>query len=90
MDLDEVRQEIILLGRSPLTEKLYPIPSDLVPLTDVLAIITRFKKDWTEFRHTTNTEESKLIYEIFGERLESTRGKQHDEKSGSVEGEKPK
>lgn len=66
-NLGEVKHEIIKLGRSPLSERVYPIPSDWVPLTDVLAILTRFTKHWTEFRPQTEGKEAKLISEIFGE-----------------------
>lgn len=67
MNLDKAKHEIVKLGRSPLAEKAYPIPSDWVPLTDVLAILTRFRKHWMEFRPTTTTSEAKLLSEIFGE-----------------------
>jgi hypothetical protein len=67
MNLDDVKHEIVKLGRSPLAEKVYPIPSDWVPLTDVFAILTRFKKHWTEFRPETKAKEAKLISEIFEE-----------------------
>ena len=67
MNLAVVKHEIVKLGRSPLAEKVYPIPSDWVPITDVLAILTRFRKHWTEFRPTTKAKEAELISEIFGE-----------------------
>jgi len=67
MSLDDVKHEIVKLGRSPLAEKVYPIPPDWVPLTDVLATLTRFRKHWTEFRPTIKDEEAELISGIFGE-----------------------
>ncbi len=89
MNLDDLKEEIIRLGKSPLAEKLYPIPPDLVPLTDVLAILTRFKKDWTEFRRTTHTREAQLISEIFGMPQRVDRGTQHRQNPVLVEGDKP-
>ena len=73
MNLADVENEIVELGKSPLAEKAYPIPSYCVPLTDVLAILTRFRKHWTQFRPPTNTKEAELISEILGE----SRGFEH-------------
>ena len=67
MNLADVKYEIVKLGKSPLAERVFPIPSDWVPLTDVLAILTRFREHWTQFRPPTNTKEAELIAEILGE-----------------------
>jgi hypothetical protein len=66
MNLDEVKREIMKLRKSPLAEKMYPIPSDWVPITDVLAIICRFEKHWKHFRTPKSDEETRLISEILG------------------------
>ena len=66
MNLSDVRREIVRLGRNPLAEKIYPIPSEWVPLTDVLATLARFRKHWTEFRPQTDEQEAKLISEMLG------------------------
>ncbi len=69
MNLDQVKREIKELGKSPVAEKVYPITSDWVPITDVLAIINRFEKHWKNYKETKkNSDEAKLIAEIFGDR----------------------
>jgi len=67
MNLDQVKREIKELGKSPAAEKVYPITSDWVPITDVLAILNRFEKHWKKYREE-NTGEAKLIAEILGEK----------------------
>ena len=67
MDLRRVKEEIQGLGKSPAAEKMYPITSNWVPITDVLAIINRFEKHWKGYKATRNTPEGKLIAEIIGE-----------------------
>lgn len=67
MDLEQVKREIKQLERSPVAEKMYPITSSWVPVTDVLAILTRFEKHWKEYKDKKrNPEEAKLINEILG------------------------
>jgi hypothetical protein len=61
MNLTQVKNEIKELGKKPATEKLYPITSDWVPLTDVLAILNRFEKHWRQ------KSEDKLVGEILGQ-----------------------
>ena len=89
MNLEEAGREIISLGRSPLLEKLYPIPSDMVPLPDFLAILTRFKRNWTELEHSADAPEAKLISKIFGTSHELGCAKQLYD-SGFVERDKSK
>lgn len=68
MDLEQVKREVKELGKFPLAEKMYPISSDWVPVTDVLAVLNRFEKHWKNYRETKKGEsESKLINEILGE-----------------------
>jgi hypothetical protein len=68
MNLEEVKREIKELGQSPVAEKIYPITSGWVPITDVLAIISRFEKDWKQYKERTKiVEETRLISEILGE-----------------------
>ena len=45
MKLGELKFEIQQSAKSPYGEKLYPITSDWIPVTDVLAIIDRFERD---------------------------------------------
>jgi len=67
MNLGQVKVEIKELGKSPITERMYPISSDWVPVTDVLAIIERFEKSWKQGENSKrNAEERKLIGEILG------------------------
>jgi hypothetical protein len=67
MNLEEVKLEIKELGKSPITERMYPISSEWVPVTDVLAIIERFEKSWKQGENSKrNMEERKLIGEILG------------------------
>jgi hypothetical protein len=67
MNLEQVKREIKELGQSPVSEKMYPITSDWVPVTDVLAIINRFEKHWKQYKDRKNAAEVKLINEILGE-----------------------
>lgn len=46
MKLSEVRIEIEQSAKSLFGEKAYPITSHWIPVTDVLAIVDRFEKDW--------------------------------------------
>jgi len=67
MNLVQVKREIEELGKSPVAQKMFPITSDWVPVTDVLAIISRFEKHWKQFKDKEkNGEEIKLIDEILG------------------------
>ena len=68
MNLEQVKREIEQLERSPVAEKMYPITSNWVPVTDVLAILTRFEKHWKEYKDKKeNSAKAKLIDEILGE-----------------------
>jgi hypothetical protein len=68
MNLDQVKREIKELGKSPVAEKTYPITSEWVPVTDVLAIVNRFEKHWRNYRDERKAgSEAKLIDEILGE-----------------------
>ncbi len=67
MNLEQVKREIKELGKSPIAEKTYPITSDWVPVTDVLAIINRFEKYWKNYRETKEVSERKVIESILGE-----------------------
>lgn len=66
MNLAQVRSEIKDLGKKPATERMYPITSDWVPLTDVLAIISRFEKYWNQQSKKSESGE-KLLAEILGQ-----------------------
>jgi len=61
-----MKQEIENLGKTPVAEKMYPITSDWVPISDVLAIINRFEKHWKAYKTSKDETESNLIDEIFG------------------------
>lgn len=67
MNIEQVRREIDELGRSPVAEKMYPITSDWVPITDVLAVINRFEMYWRQrIDLIKGADEKKLLVEIFG------------------------
>ncbi len=66
MNLAEMRSEIKDLGKKPTTERMFPITSDWVPVTDVLAIIGRFEKYWRHDRPKRSESEDKLVAEILG------------------------
>lgn len=67
MNIAEIKREITELGKSPVAEKLYPVTSDWVPVTDVLAIIDRFEKHWRQFtKSAKNDQKRELCEEIFG------------------------
>jgi len=65
MNLVQVKSEISDLGKVPAAEKMYPITSDWVPITDVLAIINRFEKYWAQQKKTKA--EAEIVLRIFGE-----------------------
>jgi hypothetical protein len=65
MNIQEVKSEIDSLGRTPAAEKMYPITSNWVPITDVLAIINRFEKHWRNHK-ALKEPEGRLIAEILG------------------------
>jgi hypothetical protein len=67
MNLEQVKQEITNLSTTPVAEKMYPITSDWVPVTDVLAILNRFEKHWKKYQEGKKSEaETKLVNEILG------------------------
>ena len=66
MNLQQVKEEIISLGKSPAAEKMYPITSNWVPLSDVLAIINRFETYWKEYKTHSDGPDRNLIAEIIG------------------------
>jgi hypothetical protein len=67
MNLAEMRSEIKDLGKKPATERMFPITSDWVPVTDVLAIIGRFEKYWKHSPLKRSEAEDKLVAEILGQ-----------------------
>ena len=66
MNLSQVKREITELGKTPASEKLYPITSDWVPLPDVLAVISRFEKHWKQLPKK-DEDEARMINELLGE-----------------------
>jgi len=67
MNLQQVKMEIENLGKSPAAEKMYPITSSWVPVSDVLAIINRFEKYWKGYKVPTEGLDRRLIAEIMGQ-----------------------
>ncbi len=66
MNIEQVKREIHELGKSPLNERMYPVSSEWVPITDVLAIINRFEKHWENYKRTLKDEsQAKLMTAIF-------------------------
>jgi hypothetical protein len=67
MNLLQLKSEISELSKTPASEKMYPITSNWVPITDVLAIIQRFDKHWEKRKAEMKLEpEINLIAEILG------------------------
>ncbi|MGA3405512.1 MAG: hypothetical protein ABSD49_07270 [Candidatus Bathyarchaeia archaeon] len=66
MNLIQVKREMVELGKIPVSEKMYPITSEWVPLPDVLAIISRFEKHWKQLPKK-DEDEARMITEIIGE-----------------------
>jgi len=66
MNLIQVKREMVELGKIPVSEKMYPITSEWVPLPDVLAIISRFEKHWKQLPKK-DEDEARIITEIIGE-----------------------
>jgi hypothetical protein len=67
MNLQQVKKEIESLGKSPAAEKMYPITSNWVPVSDVLAIINRFEKHWKNYKSPKQGPEGNLVAEIIGD-----------------------
>ncbi len=69
MNLGQVKHEIEELGKSPVAEKTYPITSNWVPITDVLAILNRFEKHWKSYMEKKkDAKEAEILSEILGEK----------------------
>lgn len=69
MNLGQVKHEIKELGKSPVAEKTYPITSNWVPITDVLAILNRFEKHWKNYMEKKKgAKEAEILSEILGEK----------------------
>ena len=66
MDLQQVKKEVESLGQSPAAEKMYPITSNWVPISDVLAILNRFEKHWRS-KAPREGPERNLVAEILGQ-----------------------
>jgi hypothetical protein len=67
MNLEQVKREIKELGQSPVTERMYPITSNWVPVTDILAIINRYEKHWKlQGEKADNAQVAKFINEMLG------------------------
>jgi hypothetical protein len=66
MNLIQIKREMVELGKIPVSEKMYPITSEWVPLPDVLAIISRFEKHWKQLPKK-DEDEARIITEIIGE-----------------------
>ena len=66
MNVGQMKKEIENLGKSPAAEKMYPITSNWVPLSDVLAIINRFEKHWKNYKSAKPKPEGNLIDELLG------------------------
>jgi hypothetical protein len=67
MNLQQLKKEIEALGKSPSAEKMYPITSNWVPISDVLAIINRFEKYWRGYKTPSDGEGRNLLAEILGQ-----------------------
>jgi len=67
MNLQQVKKEIENLGKSPAAEKMYPITSNWVPVSDVMAIIDRFEKHWKSYKTRGDSTERSLVAEIMGQ-----------------------
>jgi len=65
MNLNQVKQEIAELGKTPASEKMYPITSEWVPLPDVMAIISRFEKHWRQQAKDENM--ARIVTELLGQ-----------------------
>jgi len=65
MKLRELRTEIEESAKNLFGEKAYPITSDWIPVTDVLAIIDRFEREWRqEFERALSKAESSSHQEL--------------------------
>ena len=65
MKLAELKAEIEQSAKSPYGEKLYPITSGWIPVTDVLAIVDRFERELRyQFESSLATAKSQSNKEI--------------------------
>ena len=77
MKLGQLRAEIEESARNLFGEKAYPITSDWIPVTDVLAIIDRFERDWrrefeaalSKARTNSNQQMKELVEKIITDLL---------------------
>jgi hypothetical protein len=66
MNLEQVREEIESLGKSPVSEKMYPMTSNWVPVSDVMAILNRFEKYWQAYKVPKDKSAVGLVAQILG------------------------
>jgi len=66
MNLIQVKREITELGKTPASEKMYPITSEWVPLPDVIAIISRFERHWKQLPKSDENV-ARMMNELLGE-----------------------
>ncbi len=66
MDLTQVKRELTELGKTPASEKMYPITSEWVPLPDVMAVIDRFEQHWRQ-QSKKDENMARTLNEILGQ-----------------------
>ncbi len=66
MNLTQVKRELTELGKTPASEKMYPITSEWVPLPDVMAVIDRFEQHWRQ-QSKKDENMARMLNEILGQ-----------------------
>lgn len=66
MNLTQVKRELTELGKTPASEKMYPITSEWVPLPDVMAVIDRFERHWRQLSKKDDNM-ARMLNEILGQ-----------------------
>lgn len=66
MNLTQVKRELTELGKTPASEKMYPITSEWVPLPDVMAVIDRFERHWRQLSKKDDNM-ARALNEILGQ-----------------------
>jgi len=70
MKLRELKTEIEESAKNLFGEKAYPITSNWIPVTDVLAIIDRFEKEWRQELETALAEAKSRSHQHLKELVE--------------------
>ena len=72
MRLSELKSEIQKFAKSPYVDRLYPITSDWVPITDILVIVDRFERQLRDQLESAQKKDKSTLREGDNTLLEET------------------